>query len=384
MNVKQLTEERTKLYEDVYDMRKPKRVPVSAGIDIAAALEYCGFSLLTEQFDPKYYLLAMDKIAADFNSDNIPAGASRFPSVYKFLGAKNFVMGSDGFVQHPNVVGLNVEEYDSFISDPYKVMWDTIIPRLCPEIAKPAPYGTFALTKAFYSFFKTMSTIIENNSHIVETYGKAPFTTVASLTEAPYDFLADQVRSFTGISKDIKRSPDKVLAALDSLLPIMVKAGIPQTPANKLSRIFIPLHMAPYMNKKDFERFYWPTFKKLVCTLDEMGYGIDLFIEHDWSRFVDYLAELPKGCFMMFEYGDPKFFKEKLGDRAILSGFYPLNLLKTGTKQECLDKASELLDILAPGGNYIFNLDKSLLRLNDVNVDNYKALLNYVAENGKY
>ncbi|MEG0379550.1 MAG: uroporphyrinogen decarboxylase family protein, partial [Eubacterium sp.] len=217
-------------------------------------------------------------------------------------------------------------------------------------------------------------------------YGKAPFPNVSTLTEAPYDFMADQLRSFTGISKDIKRMPEKVLAALDAVLPIMVKAGIPAPgkPANKLNRVFIPLHMAPYMNKKDFERFYWPTFKALVDELDALGYGIDLFVEQDWTRFIDYLAELPRGCCMIVEYGDPKIFKEKLGDKFILSGFYPMSLLKTGTEKECIDKASELLDILAPEGNYVFHLDKAIIRIKDLNPDNYKAVIDYVAKNGKY
>ena len=47
-------------------------------------------------------------------------------------------------------------------------------------------------------------------------------------------------------------------------------------------------------------------------------------------------------------------------------------------------KAKELIDVLAPDGNYMFSLDKSLLRLKDVNVNNLKAVLNFVQEYGKY
>ncbi|MEG0378503.1 MAG: uroporphyrinogen decarboxylase, partial [Eubacterium sp.] len=104
MDMKHLGEERTKLYEDVFNLRIPKRVPVSSNMDIAAALDYSGFSLKTEQYDLTYFQKAMEKVAEDFNTDNVAVGASRFPFIYKFLGAKNFVMGSDGFVQHPNVV----------------------------------------------------------------------------------------------------------------------------------------------------------------------------------------------------------------------------------------------------------------------------------------
>ena len=36
-------------------------------------------------------------------------------------------------------------------------------------------------------------------------------------------------------------------------------------------------------------------------------------------------------------------------------------MLKTGTVEQCVDKAKEILDILAPGGRYFFNFDKAPL-----------------------
>ena len=39
---------------------------------------------------------------------------------------------------------------------------------------------------------------------------------------------------------------------------------------------------------------------------------------------------------------------------------------------------------MAPGGNYIFNFDKNPFVMSDVNLDNYKAVLEYVAQNSNY
>lgn len=47
-------------------------------------------------------------------------------------------------------------------------------------------------------------------------------------------------------------------------------------------------------------------------------------------------------------------------------------------------KAKELIDIMAPGGNYFFNFDKSALSITDVKPENHVAVLEYVIENGKY
>ncbi|MPN53400.1 hypothetical protein SDC9_201064 [bioreactor metagenome] len=51
---------------------------------------------------------------------------------------------------------------------------------------------------------------------------------------------------------------------------------------------------------------------------------------------------------------------------------------------QALGKAKELIDILAPGGQYIFALDKNLLKARDINPENLKAVLNFVKEYGKY
>ena len=144
------------------------------------------------------------------------------------------------------------------------------------------------------------------------------------------------------------------------------------------------MHMAPYMRTKDFERFYWPTFKRYVEALDEAGVGATIFVEQDWSRYYDYLFELPENTMMIFEEGNPSEVKEKLGKKHILAGFYPMGVLKTGTEQECLDKAKEIVDILAPGGKYIFTLDKNLLTIRDINPENLKTVLRFVKEYAVY
>ena len=66
-------------------------------MDGAAALEYAGYDLKTQQYDIKYLISAMEKTAQDFESDNLGVTAVRFAHFYKILGAKHFVMGTDGF-----------------------------------------------------------------------------------------------------------------------------------------------------------------------------------------------------------------------------------------------------------------------------------------------
>ncbi|AWW25896.1 MAG: hypothetical protein PWP56_2664 [Acetobacterium sp.] len=383
MELSQETQKKNQLFENLYDGKMPERVPVFVNADNAFCLEYAGFGLLSEQYSMEKNIEAFNKATEDFNSDVCFGAMIRIPHLYKILGARNFVPGSDGFIQHPEIETLREDEYDEFIADPYKTIWEKVMPRLYSEIEKGGFVSHKAVTKAFFTFYATMSQMGSACAEISNKHGKSTYTTASTSCAVPYDMLSDHLRSFSECSKDIRRRPEKVMAACEAILPMAVKASILPN-SNRYNRTFNPLHMGPYMREKDFQRFYWPTFKAYVEALDEAGVGVNIFMEQDWTRYLDYLNELPKGCLMFFEYGDPKVIKEKVGKRHIISGLYPMSILKTETEQVCIDKAKEIMDILAPGGNYMFGFDKGILRLKDVNVNNLKAVLNFAQEYGKY
>src|SRR5699024_5797697 len=50
--------------------------------------------------------------------------------LYTPLKSKSFVMGSNGFMQHPEVMGLLEEEYDELIENPYDCLLEKVVPRL--------------------------------------------------------------------------------------------------------------------------------------------------------------------------------------------------------------------------------------------------------------
>ncbi|TYO93915.1 uroporphyrinogen decarboxylase family protein [Desulfallas thermosapovorans] len=379
-----LAQERTQLFHDLIDGKIPKRVPIAMGFPIEFAIKYAGKDLTEAQWDTSHLEETFDKVCQDFYSDLLPVNAFRFPSFYKLLGARNFVMGSSGFLQHPEIEGMAREDYDDFIANPYDCIVEKILPRIYTELNTDANTRAMTMAKAFKAFFDEMGNAQATYGRLIEKYGYGRVNFFAGFTEAPLDFVADQLRGFKGISTDIRRMPDKVEAAAEAATPIMIKKGIPAIPPSKYNAVFIPLHMAPFMRTSDFERFYWPTFKRLVDALAEAGYPSNLFVEQDWMRYLDYLYELPENTIMRFEYGDPKLVKEKLGKKHIISGFYPLSLLKTGTKQQCIDKAKELIDILAPGGKYFFDFDKAPVTLDSINVENARAVLDYVANNANY
>jgi hypothetical protein len=127
MTYSQETLEKDQLFYDVFDGKIPKRVPVNPTFQIEMVLEYAGFSLLREQYSVDKMIEATEKFVKDVDTDTVSVFAMRFPQVYKIMGSRNFVMGSDGFLQHPNVVGMEIEDYDALIKDPYKTLVGTIM-----------------------------------------------------------------------------------------------------------------------------------------------------------------------------------------------------------------------------------------------------------------
>lgn len=147
--------------------------------------------------------------------------------------------------------------------------------------------------------------------------------------------------------------------------------------------VFLPLHMPTFMREKYFAKYWWPSFKKLLDEYASMGIHCRIFCEDNWDRYLDYLQDLPTNTYIQFEYGDPKLIKDKLGKKHIITGLYPISYLKSHTKQECIDLAKKYIDILAPGGKYIFGLDKSAL-IGDVVIENFNAVTETVRDYGVY
>lgn len=382
--VKKLQNERKELFHNLFNGKIPKRVPIGATLPLEFCIQYAGLPLAKTQWTLEGVEQALDKACEVTSSDLYPFRFPRYPAHLEILESRAFVMSSKGFIQHPEVVGMKAEEYDEFIKNPYDCIVEKVLPRLYTALDTDPINRSFIMAKAFKAFYDYVEAYEEIGERLIENHGfhRIPKESFSIIT-TPFDFVTDFLRGFRGMAMDVKRCPEKIIEACEAILPIQVKRGIPLQPS-KVGHTFIPLHMGTYLRDKDFEKLYWPTFSKLVHALTEAGQPVLIGCDNNWMRYLDHLYELPKNTRFCFEFGDPKLVKEKLGNKHIISGFYPLTYLQTATKEECIDKAKELIDILAPGGKYYFQFDKSPITLDSVNIENYAAVLKYVMENTRY
>lgn len=384
VDVKKLQQERISIFQDVYSNKIPKRVPINISIFFEPLAEFSGINPVEAQWKPSLIEEGLDKLCQILHTDVCPStGNTRMASLYQPLESQSFVMGSNGFFQHPEVIGMLAEEYDYLIEKPYDCLLERVIPRQHKALNFDNPIkAMLSFSKGILGYTRDRAEIGSILGKMVGKYGYYPAKPLTS-TLSPFDFLADQLRSFKEISKDVRRIPEKVAEACEAVYPIMLKQGMLRE-ISDYDHVFIPLHMPTFMREKDFERLWWPSFKKMVDEYASIGIHCRLFCEDNWDRYLDYLYELPTNTVLMFEYGNPKLIKEKLGKKHIITGLYPLSALKGCTKEKSVDKAKELIDILAPGGKYIFATDKGLTSIRDVDMDNFCAVLDYVRDYAVY
>jgi len=122
-----------------------------------------------------------------------------------------------------------------------------------------------------------------------------------------------------------------------------------------------------------FSTWLWGT--PMIAILAITGVFLSFRLRFLQVRYISYIFKQTLG---------KVFSKEKLGKVVCIAGLYPVALLKNGTKGECLKKAQELIEILAPGAGYIFGLDKSIMKSSDINPENLKAVTQFIIREGKY
>ncbi|QSX09011.1 uroporphyrinogen decarboxylase [Alkalibacter rhizosphaerae] len=384
-NPQQMKEYRTKLFEDLFTGVIPDRIPVKDAVGLEFLIQYSGRDLMTTQYQYSTELLVdiFEKGREICRGDTPVSAFARDPIGLMFQKSSLMEMSKSGFIQHAEKSVMDAEDYDEFIKNPYDFVLEVLQPRINKgydnDVNRAHNYA-----KSLLSGMEQGRAFGEAEATMVERYGlfRRPFGSVG-MQIVPFDFITDMYRGFSKIPMDMRRCPEKLLEALEAIMPYAIWLGKPNV-INPLGCNMIMTHMAAFLSTEQFEKFYFPTFNKVCHIAAEQGQPMQIFLEGDWTRFIDHLQELPQGTQLWMEYGDPQKFKDKLGKKMVLGGFYPLTLLGNGTKQQCIDKAKELIDILAPGGNYQFITDKSALALGDVNPENYVAVLEYILENGKY
>jgi hypothetical protein len=375
-------EERNSVRADLLTGKKPSRVFITPDFTLEAACTLAEIPLIQAHYSMELTEKAIEKVCETFYSDALPSYNMRYPPVYQMMGAKHFILGSGGAVQHPEIETMHIDEYDEFIAAPYKTILEKFLPRVCAALDTDPVSGSIVMAKAYSAYGQISGATFGISMKLSEKYGYAPGMITGGMTEAPFDFLAGQLRGFKSITMDIRRAPDKIEQAVEAIAPLMIKLGSVIMYPGVID--LIPLHLAPFINLKAFERLYWPTLEKVVVELDKKGVACNLFAEQDWTRYAEYLERLPKSSIIVAEAADPKRITETVGKNHIFSGFYDPTITLSKSKEECIDEAKRLLEICMKSDHFYFSFDKSVMDIKSINVSKLQSVLEWIRDNGKY
>ncbi len=274
---------------------------------------------------------------------------------------------------------MREEDYEALVADPTDFWLRGYLPRIFGALASLkdihpltnlcelpglavnlAPLGTPRAGEALQALMDAGQTAYEWLQHLIafeeDARRKGKVMLFKAMAKAPYDYLADTLRSTRHTIFDIYRRPEKVVAAMETLSPLIIKAGIAGPKASGNPLVFMPLHKGAdgFMSDDHFKTFYWPYLKQVILGLINEGCVPLLFAEGGYNSRLEYLNELPKGhCIWLFDRTDIFRAKEVVGETTCIAGNIPAGTILTGGQDEVKKTCKKLINFVGKGGGYM-------------------------------
>jgi uroporphyrinogen-III decarboxylase len=409
----ELRREREQRITDAINLRTTDRVPVVCDLGFFVA-KYAGIPCSAAYYDCDAWLAAYRKTLQDFRPDMAFIRAFTPGKALEYLDPKHMRWPGHGVdpkhgMQAIEIESLQDDEYDLFVNNPADFMIRHHLPRIygsleflsmLPELSntswiEPWSAQTLAilatepkveaaienLQKAGRELRKWQSKAEEFNQLLLE-FGVPQLYQGAAMP--PFDVISHSVRGMKGTMLDMFRQPDKILETCEFLLEKTLKKPLPMPNEYGNVRMFMTNTRGSddFMSMKQFNTFYWPTFKKLVLTLIERGATPCIFFEGNFTSRLERLLEFPKGKILVrLDTTDIFRAKEILRDHLCIEGNVPSSLLQMGSVQDIKDYCKKLIDVVGKGGGYILGPRSST---DEVKPENLKAMIEYTKEYGRY
>lgn len=407
----QLVEEKEKRIMDAIRLRGTDRVPIICGMGYFPA-KYAGIPSSAAYYDYRAWVAAYRKTLRDFHADLIYPQPFTPGIALEYLEPKQIRWpghGVDPYKGHQaiEVESMRADEYDMYVNDPSDYMFRMHLSRASDKLAGLAklpklsslsgmagaqmlavaltsPEGEVAiktLMKVGREIRRWQPRLAKFNQMMVDM-GFPEYFQGSALP--PFDIISHSMRGMTGTMMDMFRQPEKVIAACEKILELTLARPMP--PPNRFGnmRFFMTNTRGSdeFMSKKQFDTFYWPTFKKLVLTLIERGATPCIFFEGNFTSRLEYLLQFPKGSILVrLDTTDIYRAKEVLKDHLCIQGNVPSSLLQTGTVDDVKAYCKKLIDIVGKGGGFILSPRSST---DEVKPENLKAMIDFTHEYGVY
>jgi uroporphyrinogen-III decarboxylase len=391
----------------------PDRVPVQLPASNFPAY-YSGYTMKRVMNDYEAMEQAWLKFMEDFYEDmdifRAPGEVHPAPAMkiidYKALKWPGHGLGDDvNSYQFVEEAIMDADEYDALIEDLSDFSFRFLVPRTVGTL-KPLgnfpplntlmflfltiayPFADPNMRAAFQSLMVAGEELEKWGKHVIavdKASQEAGFPSSAgTLAIAPFDVIADFLRGTRGATMDIYRCPEKLLEAIDRVTRFTIKRIIATLNATGGFTVTFPLHKGDdtFMSRKQFEKFYWPSLKKVADALIEEGISMRMVAEGRYNHRLEYIKDFPKGWITWhFDQTDMANAKKIVGDTCCISGNVPASLMITGTAKDVKEYCRRLIETCAPGGGYILAGGATAT---ETNAENLRAFMEAAKEYGVY
>lgn len=389
----ELLAERSRRLEDAYALRKPDRVPISLNLGYMLA-KMGGITCQELDADAEKAQELLERAALYFQPDQA-MGLGIFvsaPSV--MLGDRlskwpGYGLPPDKPMQFIEGEYMKAEDYDEFLDDPTNFSLRRLLPRMYEKLDGLALLPRIPILLTGYPAFAALAALndpraaasLEAISNLLRFHreriplAKKHAQRMAALGfptgigragafgMAPFDFMGDTLRGMRGVFLDMRRCPEKLLAAEEKARRICVDAAIESARVSGNRYVFIPLHRGSdgFMSIEQFEVFYWPQLKSMIMDLIAADLIPAVFYEGVWDKRLHYLRELPAGKTSgRFQSTNLEKLKETLGDVMCICGCFPSALLQLGTVQQVRDLTKKMCEVLGKGGGFVMGANSAM------------------------
>lgn len=358
-----------------------------------AALEY-GATIKAAMEDQTTIIPALDRLLEDVKPDyfytpdffpkqtldilnpiniNYPGKDASFGDNFTYQVADHSFMEDDeydAFLQDPSAFLMHrvlAEKYSALgglkLLNPYNLSGATVM-GFASLAAPPLRSALEAMLEAGKATQSYIESSVAVNMHLIQKGFPVWGSAVAS---APFDLFADNIRGLLNTVMDLKTDPELLGQAVDRFTDVVIADAIALAKMSHSDNIFVPLHIGvdEFMSPTDYEQFYWPSLKKLLCALVAADITPFVFCEGNYYTRLNCLKDVPKGKVVyFFEKQDMARAKRELEGIACIAGNVSTTTLMCGTKEQVVEETRRLLDLCAPGGGYMMS--------NDISIDNCK------------
>lgn len=233
---------------------------------------------------------------------------------------------------------MTVEDYDFIINNGWPALKDRIIPQVVDAEMNKVHWDWVA------SSFAGVVPKFRNAGYVVA---------VGAISTVPFELLCGG-RSMPKFFLDLYRIPDKVKAAMDVMLPLLIEEAIEVAKLAGTSGMWIGgwRTASALLAPKIWDKLVFPYYYEMVTKLSDQGIMCVLHWDQDWTRDLARCKELPAKKFALNLDGmtDVRKAKEILGDRAAIMGDIPSSLFAAGTPEDIRAYVRDLVQDIGPTG----------------------------------